>query len=151
MQMNWPRFLKKKRKGFRMIGVPFHDGGWVKRVTGVDFTRDDENALVGTNVPGATCDMTVNCPPGLYAVYSPLWCYDTATKARQRMLLANAYLFRITEDEIIWAGCGQTAEWPLILRQKAAEILELDPCPIDAFSTAELEAALARRRSEVER
>jgi len=161
MKINWYEFLLNKgrgypirKKSFGYIGVPFRNGGWVKRLEAVDLTKYDESALVGREIIGATHNFEVDCPPGLYAVHAPLWTTDMETGENSILVTINSYLFRVTDDEITCeVDCIRynLEDWVLVLRQKAAELLELKSSPLDEFSTEELEAALINRRSGIER
>lgn len=161
MKINWHNFLGNKGKGypvrkksFAYIGVPFRNGGWVKRLDAVDLTKYDESALVGREIFGATNNIEVDCPPGLYAVHAPLWSTNMETGENSILVTINSYLFRVTKDQIICeVDCllYNQEDWLLVLKQKAAELLELEPDPLDRFSAAELEAALNNRRSGMER
>lgn len=157
MRINWYKFLVNKGKGypikkksFAYVGVPFRNVGWVRKVDAVDLSKYDETAFVGRDIPEETYNMDIDCPPGLYLVHAPLM-----TEGKSSMLLAiNTYLFRVTEDAIVCeVDCihFDIEDWLLAVRQRAAELLQYETSPLDQYSTAELEAALNKRKCGAER
>lgn len=121
-------------------GNNFYNGGWVKKVTGVDASKPNGYCFEGDFVNNSTRGLA-ECSDGLYLV-----CSIQGSRKNQRKEVAA---YRITGEQVErvsdWV---QGNDWALKIRAKVAELLDSKPNPLAGYSTEELLAELRSRGVE---
>lgn len=131
MILNWKEHTKER----------FYNGGWVKKVTGVDMSKSNGYCFDGQFVSGAANNRLTECEDGYYIV-----CDIGGSRKNQRK---NVAVFKIAGEEVTqvvdWV---EGRDWALQIREKVAELLDEKPNPLAGYSTEDLLAELRSRGVE---
>lgn len=143
MILNWKKTAMKLSK----VHLFYFQQVFVKRLTHINFSTAGEHCYEGEPVPGAERDEVVECHDGLYLVQGE----SVIVKGKPgvpEIRVRGAGLFQITGNKVRLMAQAGGDDWPLKLRDVAAELLKQQPDPLAKFTEEELERALAARRAQ---